>query len=293
MAARCGQHCWNCELFKEKICLGCRDQDVPVWGEQCPVRECTVNETCPDCPDYRCELHRKYAVRVQDDPDGGMITTYERFLERANEAGFMTLSENKYGLPSLSAETPEENWHTGDGATDPWLWRIRAVDRRELAFGCVIGGIRGFIAPRLYPVFYSHFRPQGRMEELWNQGEVPQHVWDMWQLFRAEDTLVSTDIRKALKGKFGVSKTDQAMRTLEAQFYITVSGARRKLNKQGLPYGWPAAVYSRVDSWADQGFGLADLPDPEAAYRILRALFIELGVKDEKILRKFRLQKRI
>ncbi len=289
MAARCGHVCYNCELYKERVCVGCEAQAIPVWGDSCPIKNCLISENCLECPQYRCDLHRKNAVRVVSEvaTSRQLMTSYPQFVERVNELGFMTLCENKWGLPALDSETSGDRWHTGDAATDPWLWRTQAVEQKDLAYGCIIGGIRGFVAPRLYPLFWSHFHPVESLKALWEQGALAQHDWEMWQLFEKEHTLVSTDIRKALRSKLGVSKMDQALRNLEKHYYITVSGSQYKLNKQGQPYGWPAAIYSTTESWLDEKFGISNRLSPEVAYKELRQIFIDLGIKDQNILKKF------
>ena len=69
-----------------------------------------------------------------------MINNYNEFLNRVNELGFMALSNIFPGFPALSEETPKEIWHTGDYNTDPWCWKDRAAQEKQLAFGCILGG---------------------------------------------------------------------------------------------------------------------------------------------------------
>ncbi len=85
-----------------------------------------------------------------------MLMTYEDFLDRVETLGFMAFSPLLPGLPSLGGETPENLWHTGQD-TDPWRWKDRAAEEKRLAYGCILGGHKGFISQRMYPVFYAVF----------------------------------------------------------------------------------------------------------------------------------------
>ncbi len=181
-----------------------------------------------------------------------ILKSYEDFIKRVDELGFMSLSDILPGLPSLSEETPEENWHTGDPDIDPWRWKDRAAEEKRLAFGCILGGNKGFIAPRMYSIFYKAYHPEEHMEERREEGQVSQTVWQLWQLFEEKTLLNTSEIRQELGVtlKKGGSRADKAISELQQLFYITVAGSRRKTDKYGQPYGWPANVYDRVLNWA-------------------------------------------
>ena len=110
-----------------------------------------------------------------------MLMTYEDFLDRVETLGFMAFSSLLPGLPSLSGETPENLWHTGLD-TDPWRWKDRAAEEKRLAYGCILGGQKGFISQRMYSYFYAAFHPMLSMEERWEAGSVNQRTWQVWQL---------------------------------------------------------------------------------------------------------------
>ena len=105
-----------------------------------------------------------------------VLTTYQAFVERVEELGFMALSRVLPGLPSLSSETLDNQWHTGIPETDPWQWKDRAAAEKRLAYGCILGGNKGFIAPRMYAVFYAACHPGISMIERWEAGEVKREL---------------------------------------------------------------------------------------------------------------------
>ncbi len=205
-----------------------------------------------------------------------MLTTYTDFIARVEELGFMSLSPILPGFPSLGDETPEALWHTGLD-TDPWRWKDRAAEEKRLAYGCILGGHKGFVTQRMYPIFHAAFHPLMPMPERWASGTVKQRTWQLWQLFEERSTLTTGQIRQALgvSRKRGASAVDAAIQQLQHEFYITGAGSERKLNAKGEPYGWAVNRYQRVEDWAPAGW-LDEAQDwsPEEA----RALILDDGV---------------
>lgn len=186
------------------------------------------------------------------------LLSYQDFLNRVEELGFLTFSGIVDGLPSLIGETPKEIWHTGDPETDPWQWKDRAAQEKRMAFGCVLGGNKGFIAPRLYPVFLAACRPSEEMEERRYNGLVSQTVWELWKLFEERRVLDTSEIRSCMgvTGKKGGSRVDSAIVELQKLFQITVAGSRRKIDRKGQPYGWNINIYERVEDWMPSEWGI-------------------------------------
>ncbi len=206
------------------------------------------------------------------------LLNYEQFVNRVNQLGFMALSNILPGLPSVADETPKEAWHTGEPDTDPWCWKDRAAEEKRLAFGCILGGHKGFISQRLYPYFYAACHPAESIEFRWQQGLISPEAKKLWELFKTRSMLDTSDIRQALvTEKKSSSKADNAVIELQRHFYITVAGNRRKLNKAGEPYGWPANVYDRVEDWAPAAWlqEAAELDGREAG-----GFIIQTGLKN-------------
>jgi hypothetical protein len=211
------------------------------------------------------------------------LTRYEDFLDRVNELGFMAFSPILPGFPSLAEETPSHIWHTGDRNTDPWRWKDRAAEEKKLAFGCVLGGHKGFLSARMYPVFYKAFHPREHMEERRAGGQVNQHVWQLWRLFESRTLLDTGEIRRysGVTKKKGGSRVDAAISELEQFFYITVAGSRQRLDRYGQPYGWHINVYDRVENWAPEGWLKCGAPmDRDDA----REAILDAGIKTGRTL---------
>jgi hypothetical protein len=201
------------------------------------------------------------------------LTRYQDFLDRVDELGFMALSRILPGLPSLSEETPRSIWHTGDDDTDPWHWKDRAAEEKGLAYGCILGGHKGFVSARMYPVFYAAYHPAESMPDRWTVGQVNQMTWRLWQLFEERTSLNTSSVRhlSGVTPKGGASQVDAALRELQRDYYITVAGNERKVSLDGRSYGWPAIVYCRVMGWVPPDWinGAAEWPREEAREKIL------------------------
>jgi len=201
-----------------------------------------------------------------------MLTTYEDFLARVESLGFMALSNILPGLPSLGDETAESLWHTGLD-TDPWRWKDRAAEEKRLAYGCILGGHKGFVTRRMYPIFYAAFHSALSMPERWASGTINQMTWRVWGLFEENSRLNISQVRKIMgvSRKQGASALDSAIQQLQREYYITVDGSERKVSAKGELYGWPVNRYCRVEDWAPAGWleGAKDWSAEEARELIL------------------------
>ncbi len=219
-----------------------------------------------------------------------LLASYHDFLDRANELGVISFSRLLPGFPSLEGETSPYPWHSDDPEADPWKWKDRAAQEKELAFGCLLGGHKGFISRRMYPLFYAACHPRETLEDQWTAGRLNQLTWRLWKLFSTKEILSTDEIRRGL----GVSKNrgaglvDSRIVELERTFFITVAGNRRKVNQAGFPYGWPSNLYAKVTHWAPPDWlaGWASLQPEDAAEQILDVgEAISVGV-DREALRK-------
>lgn len=182
-----------------------------------------------------------------------MLKTYADFLSAVESFGLMAFSGAFLdGFPKLDKLTSPLQWHTGDDETDPWQWKDRAAAEKQAAFGNILGGRKGFISKRMYPLFFSACRPDWTVEERYKKGYIKKAVLDVYRLFDTGRQLDTGEIRRLMHvtKKEGASAVDSAIVTLQREFYITVSGNRRKTSFDGKEYGWPANTYSLVDDWA-------------------------------------------
>lgn len=200
-----------------------------------------------------------------------MLNTYDEFLAAVEELGLLAFSPGFLpGFPTIQEHVAESQWHTGDPDTDPWQWKDRAVKEHRLAFGCVLGGSKGFLSQRLYPLFVAACRPGDDLETRFAHGTVSRSAMDLSRLFAPGVVLDTSEIRQRMgvkKGK-GVSKVDSAMAVLQREFVVAVCGSRRKTGKDGKEYGWAVNTYCLAEDWA--GDWLAEpLPGKQEARELL------------------------
>jgi hypothetical protein len=191
--------------------------------------------------------------KTQDDEDHmAMLMNYTEFLQRVEELGFMALSRGPDGFPSLSDETPAANWHTGDRETDPWVWKDRAAQEKRAAYGCILGGNKGFISGRFYAAFYAACHSPHAMQDRWLAGEINQTTWQLWQLFQHKSLLTTSEVRREMgvTASKGASRVDSAVVMLQKEFILTIAGSRKKVSKAGREYGWANNTLDRVVNWA-------------------------------------------
>lgn len=182
------------------------------------------------------------------------IDSYSEFLATVEKAGFLFLSDIHPEIPSVSSLTRDGQWHTGETDSDPWQWKDRAALEKRLAYGCILGGHKGFVAPQLYAAFLRFFRPDLELEEQWFAGSLKPAVWQVWQKFEAEGEIASPDLNRFWKslGNKGTSGVESAVRELQRTWHVTVAGNRQRVGRDGVPYGWHHLVYERVDDWAPE-----------------------------------------
>jgi hypothetical protein len=214
-----------------------------------------------------------------------LITNYQDFLQRVDELGFLPMSNILAGYPSLGAETPPQLWHTGL-ETDPWQWKDRAAQEKRLAYGCLLRGHKGFVCAKMYPVFYAACHPAEPMPERWAAGTVNQVTWKLWGQFEEQGTLNTSQARKLLHAgeKKGSSQVEAALKELQRDYYITVSGNMRKVSADGQLYGWPSNQYTRVMDWLPESW-MAELGSwhrDEAREAILDAVAAVSQSQDRK-----------
>ena len=194
-----------------------------------------------------------------------MIRTYEEFVSLLNEKGFMLFSGD--GYLSLADVTAPEAWHTG-GPLDPWGWKDRLAQARDGAYAHMFAGRGGFVSRKWYPLFYVAYWED--LDESYALGLAPRLALDMWRLFDERPVWGRHELRRALSGRFAKkAEFERALRLLERTMQITISGQVQPLSANGMPMGWQAMEYARVDMYLADWLSDAE-PDAATARQIIR-----------------------
>lgn len=174
------------------------------------------------------------------------VKTYEDFVRRAEELGFLSLFRAVPGLPSLEEETPPGIWFQDDAEADPWTWKSRAAEEKRLAYGCLLGGIKGFVAPRLYGHFHRVFH-SASPEERWRDGVLSPLAWKAWGILAERGAVGTRELRRLTGAKGG--RLDAVLADLQKTYDNAVAGREYRLDRNGRPFGWASNLYVPVDRW--------------------------------------------
>lgn len=180
-----------------------------------------------------------------------VLKKYMEFVERVNELGFMYLNEKENGYPSVAEETDEKYWFTGNEESDPWCWKDICTERRMVAYGELINGIKGFVSKEMYPYFYAIYKSSVTVEERWFKGKINDMAYNIWKLLDENGSMSGYEIKQSLgvSKKNGLSRYNTAIKKLVSEYSISLSGAKQRIDKQGKPYGTPSIVYTTQEQW--------------------------------------------
>lgn len=86
-----------------------------------------------------------------------MINNYADFKDKLYASGFSLDGASHDDVFALSTYFSDAiKWHTGDGDTDPWEWRMRVLEEKEdIAYAKLFFKKSGYITKEWYPYFLS------------------------------------------------------------------------------------------------------------------------------------------
>ena len=132
----------------------------------------------------------------------------------------------------------------------------------------MFAGRGGFVSRKWYPLFYAAYWED--LDESYALGLAPRLALDMWRLFDERPVWGRHELRRALSGRFAKkAEFERALRLLERTMQITISGQVQPLSANGMPMGWQAMEYARVDMYLADWLSDAE-PDAATARQIIR-----------------------
>ncbi len=236
--------------------------------------------------------HRKGAVHAME------IRCFDDFCAELARCGFCLGAGGGRGIFALLPGWDEEpapgspiRWFTGEAETDPWAWRVRALEeRRDIAYGKFFFGVSGYIHAGWFPDFYAVRRGGETMEEAYGRGAVSRLAKDLYEAIGEAGVIQVHALRmRVCPGKGQNAAFERAVGDLQARLFVTPAGFWQKVSREGVPYGWNGTAYTTVERfWQERGLDLSDAPEPKAAAEAIRAQVLRLnpGAR-EKDIRKF------
>lgn len=193
-----------------------------------------------------------------------MIRNFQDFCNELVAAGFSMGSGNPGGaysvIPFDWSETPPEGcpvrWHTGDPETDPWQWRIRALNERtDIAYAKVFFGRSGYIAREWYPYFLAVRREGSQIEDDYADGLISRMAMRVYGAIKAHGALAVHDVKAEIGFEKGEqSQFERALVELQMRMYITMCGEAPKIALTGGAMGWASMVYCAADGFFEGAF---------------------------------------
>ena len=196
--------------------------------------------------------------------DPACIHSWQELVDWIDEVGFLPLFRN--GIDGFSAEerTCPQGWWSGDAARDPWEWRQTIARSGRVAYGKFFGKKAGFISKAWFPDFANWRRDGYDFDSRWDDGLATARQKKIMDRFNQTDALLSYELKEqAGFGKGGEKNFEGTVTDLQMGGYLLIRDFRQRINKKGLPYGWPISVYTTPEAlWGYDHIASAYSMDP-------------------------------
>lgn len=215
----------------------------------------------------------------------GTIRSFEDWCAALRRAGFALGGAHAEGIFSPRPYMdPSLKDHTGDPDTDPWIWRIRALED----YGKVFFGKSGWISRDWYPVFLAARRRGRTLDEMYGEGLIGRLERDIYRMV-AQAGVMPLHRIKAAAGCDKPSRIDAALTRLQAGLFLTICGETRKVSRTGEPYGWPVSLFCTPEAFfpGDVWEESLRIAPEEACFRIREHIARLNPQADEQAVRRF------
>ena len=222
--------------------------------------------------------HGEWIMRGVAKDDPRRLRTIDQLEDYVEQVGFVPLFAGAVPGFSIEERTLARDWWSDDPAADPWLWRQQAADRGNVVYGKLFENKAGFLSLRWLPCFANARRDGYDFDALWDDGKASNRARKIMELFAGGEELFSWQVRQmAGFGPGGEKNFEGTVTALQMQTYLVIRDFRCRLNRQGLPYGWPVAVYTTPEArWGAAAVTAAYGESPEASRRRIAARMEEL-----------------
>ncbi len=191
----------------------------------------------------------EWIIRGLSRNDPNRVHSWQELTELVDELGFLPLFKNE--IPGFSAEehSAAVDWWTGDRERDPWEWRQLIARSGRVAYGKFFDRKAGFISRDWFPHFANWRRDGYDFDSRWDEGLARMRQKRVMDCFGVEEELYSFRLKQlAGFGKEGEKNFEGTVTELQMESYLLIRDFRQRLNKKGLPYGWPIAIYAMPET---------------------------------------------
>ena len=193
--------------------------------------------------------HGEWIMRGVGENDPCRLRSAEELAAYVEEVGFLPLFRNKVPGFSVEERTVPNRWWTDDPDSDPWEWRKVLAAGGKVAYGKFFDKKAGFLSLRWLPYFVNVRRDGYDFDALWEDGKTSHRCKKIMDLFTGGEERFSNEVRRlAGFGGEGERNFEGTVTALQMQTYLVVRDFRCRINRQGVAYGWPIAVYATPES---------------------------------------------
>ena len=188
-----------------------------------------------------------------DESDPECIGNIDELTAFVDKVGFVPLFKNSVPGFSVEEHTSPNYWWTGHAVKDPWQWRVWAAEQHRVAYGKFFGGKAGFISLKWLGRFANYRREGCDFYTLWREERVDPRQQKIMDCFLRIGERATYYIKKrAGFGRGGEKGFEGAITSLQEKLFLVAADFRRRVTKQGVPYGWDVAIYALPeDLWGD------------------------------------------
>jgi len=213
-----------------------------------------------------------WIMRGLDWDDPSRVQTWEELIDYIEEVGFLPLFKNEVHGFSVEENTWDQGWWTDDPEQDPWEWRKLIARSGRVAYGKFFDKKAGFISKAWFPHFANYRRDGYDFDSRWDEELASMRSKRIMDQFESRDEISSFELKRlAGFGKEGLKNFEGTVTDLQMQGYLLIRDFRRKVNKRGLPYGWPISIYTMPETlWGYDHIASAYHLEPAASRELIR-----------------------
>ena len=222
-----------------------------------------------------------WIMRGLDWDDPARIQSWQELIDWVDEVGFLPLFRNEADGFSAEENTSDLYWWSGDPEQDPWEWRQLIARSGRVAYGKFFGGKAGFISRAWFPHFANWRRDGYDFDSRWDEGLARIRQKRVMDQFAELGELFSSELKRlAGFGREGEKNFEGTVTGLQMGGYLVIRDFRRRINRRGLPYGWPISVYTTPEALWGYGhvtsaYGVSPAESKERIFRQIQEHFPE------------------
>ncbi len=197
-----------------------------------------------------------------------MIRTKEDLCNAVVRFGFLPFFRSViYGL-SLEDMADSSIWFPPDGM-GAWDWKEDIIKATGGAYGSFFSGCPGFVSRDMIFPLLSYRRNGYDFEGFSNDGHAKKNERRIYGILEETGEENST----FLKAKSGMSESSfsEAMKGLQMNGFVIVSGFDYRIAKDGRKYGWGITRYALPEAvFGDNTESMIDSYSPESAFSAMK-----------------------